>query len=78
LPSVRATSTTKEAALNRWLSIAISAVSDFIITAGTGYLTVATASGATLPTTAQVVVCVVGGVVQAFRGVQKTLTPAPP
>jgi hypothetical protein len=63
--------------MNKWISIAISAVSDFVITAGTGYLTVATASGAAIPTTAQVIVCAVGGVVQAFRGVQKTLSPAP-
>jgi hypothetical protein len=64
--------------MNKWISIAISALSDFIITAGTGYLTIASAGNMTaIPAVAQIVVCVVGGVVQAARGIQKTLT-APP
>jgi hypothetical protein len=64
--------------MNKWISIAISALSDFVITAGTGYLTVASAGTAAIPSTAQIVVCVIGGIVQAFRGVQKTLAPPPP
>jgi hypothetical protein len=64
--------------MNKWISIAISALSDFVITAGTGYLTIASAgTGTVLPATAQIVVCGIGGVVQAFRGVQKTLAPPP-
>jgi hypothetical protein len=58
-----------------WARLAISAVSDFVITAGTAYTTVAT-TGTALPTTTQIVVCVVGGLVQASRGIQKSLAPA--
>lgn len=63
--------------MNKWVSIGISAVSDFFITAGTAYLSVATASAGDMPTVGEVVICVVGGIVQAFRGVQKTLAPPP-
>jgi hypothetical protein len=62
----------------RWLYVSISAVSDFVITAGTGYSVAAAAgSGAVIPPTAQIVLCVVGGLIQAARGVQKTLSPPP-
>lgn len=63
--------------MNKWVSIGISAVSDFFITAGTAYLSVATASATAIPSISEVIICIVGGVVQAFRGVQKTLSPPP-
>jgi hypothetical protein len=63
--------------VNKWISLAISALSDFVITAGTGYLTIAS-GGTSIPAVAQIVVCVIGGTVQAARGVQKTLSSPPP
>lgn len=63
--------------MNWWVNVAISALSDFFITAGTAYLAIASASGTSAPTQTQVITCVVGGVVQAARGVQKTLAPPP-
>jgi hypothetical protein len=58
-----------------WAVLTISAVSDFVITAGTAYTTVAS-GGTAIPTKTQVVVCIVGGLVQAARGIQKSLAPA--
>jgi len=63
-------------AVHKVLTVAITAVTDFLITAGTAY-TVAASAGETMPTTAQIIAILVGGVVQAARGVQKTLAPPP-
>lgn len=80
--------------MNKWISIAISALSDFVITAGTAFMTIASApavatagsissggsmvgSGGAGPTTTQIIVCLVGGLVAAARGAQKTLSPPP-
>ncbi len=60
--------------MNKWVSIAISALSDFVITAGTAYTAI---GGTAMPSRYQAIICVVGGLVQAARGVQKTLSPPP-
>lgn len=57
--------------MNKWVSVGISALVTFTITAGTGYM----ALGATAdwPTTGQILTCVIGGLVAAARGVQHQL-----
>lgn len=61
--------------MNKWVYLGISAVSDFIITAGTALMALNPTTG--LPSTWQLSVCIAGGLVQAARGVQKSLS-APP
>jgi hypothetical protein len=64
--------------MNKWASIAISALSDFFITAGGTYSTAALAGGAAvIPNQAAIYAAIALGIVQAFRGVQKTLSPPP-
>jgi len=60
--------------MNKWAAIGISALVTFSITAGTAYLAVASAG---LPTVAQIIACVVGGLVAAARDVQHVMAPAP-
>jgi hypothetical protein len=61
--------------MNKWVSMGIDALSDFVIAAGTAY----TALGGTqVPTKYQISICIVGGLMLAARGVKKTLTPPPP
>lgn len=60
--------------MNKWVSIAISAVSDAVITAGTAYMAI---GGTMMPTRYQISVFIVGGIVAAARGVQKLLSPPP-
>jgi len=58
--------------MNKWVDIAIGALSDFVITAGTAYVTMMSE-----PSRYQLSVCAVGGLIAAARGIQKTLTPPP-
>jgi len=58
--------------MNKWVNIGIGALSDFVITAGTAYVTMMSQ-----PSIYQLSICVVGGLVAAARGIQKTLTPPP-
>lgn len=54
-----------------WGLLLISALIDFVITAGTAWLAV---SGGGVPvTTAQVTTCIVGGIVSAARTIQQAL-----
>jgi hypothetical protein len=62
--------------MNKYATLAISALSDFVITAGTAYAAIAS-GGVTLPTMGQIIFCVVGGAVLAARGVKKSLSPPP-
>lgn len=62
--------------MNKWITLLISAISDFAISAGGAYCTVASAGNA-VPSEAQIAVAVVTGIVQAARGVQKALNPPP-
>ncbi len=64
--------------MSRWITFAISALTDFIISAG-GCLTtamVATGTSTSMPSTATIVFSVVTGLVASARGVQKMLSPA--
>jgi hypothetical protein len=61
--------------MNKWVALGISAVVDFVITAGTAYTAL---GGTTLPNTYQVSVVCVGGLIAAARGVQGRLAPPPP
>ena len=57
-----------------WLTLVVSALTDFSISAGGAYLA-ATSSG--VPVTLTIIAaCVVTGIVAAARGVQKLLAPA--
>lgn len=60
--------------MNKWVSIAISALSDFVVTAGGAFIAI---GGTDLPSRYQLTVCGVTGAIQAARGIQKTLS-APP
>jgi hypothetical protein len=60
--------------MNKWVSLAISALSDFVITAGTAYMAI---GGTEMPAKYQLAACVIGGLVQSARGIQKSLAPAP-
>ena len=62
--------------MNKWVEIGISAVTDFIITAGSGY-TVAASAGNIIPSEAQIIVALIAGLMQAARGVQKMMMPPP-
>lgn len=61
--------------MNKWVSVGISAVVTFFITAGTAYLAV---GGSTFPTSYQLSVLGVGGLVAAARDVQHNLSEPPP
>jgi hypothetical protein len=62
-----------------WITLIVSAITDFVISAG-GALTTAmvATTSQTLPSTATIVFSVVTGLVAAARGTQKLLTPTPP
>ena len=60
--------------MNKWVSIGISALSDFIVTAGGAFIAI---GGTTFPSTYQMTVCAVSGLIMAARGIQKTLSPPP-
>ncbi len=61
----------------RWVTFAVSALSDFIISAGGCLTTAMVATGATaMPSTATIVFAVVTGLMAAARGAQKMLSPA--
>ena len=59
--------------MNKYVSAAISFVSDFFKTALTAYTTSAVASSgaAIIPGKAEIVLCVAGGLVTALTGLQK-------
>jgi hypothetical protein len=61
--------------VNKWVTIAASVLSDFCISGGGAYL--AGSSNNQSLTTTFIITCVVTGVVQAARGVQKLLAPPP-
>jgi hypothetical protein len=60
--------------MNKWVSVGISALSDFVITAGGAFMAI---GGNTWPTSYQLAICGVAGLLQAARGVQKILSVPP-
>ncbi len=63
---------------SKWITFAVSSLTDFIISAG-GCLTtamVATGGSTALPSTATIIFSVVTGLVATARGAQKMLSPA--
>jgi hypothetical protein len=58
-------------------AIAISFLSDFVISGGGALLTSMTAASQTVPSTATLIFAGITGLVQASRGVQKLLSPPP-
>jgi hypothetical protein len=60
--------------MNKWISLGISALSDFIIV-GVGAFTAI--GGSTWPSTYQLAICAGTGLVMAARGVQKALAVPP-
>ncbi len=63
---------------NRVLFISVSALSDFIISAGGCLTTAMVATGsASMPTTAVMIFAITTGLVAAARGIRALLTPPP-
>jgi hypothetical protein len=62
--------------MNKWVDVGITALTAFIITAGGAYTTIVTGTTAS-PDTAQIVTCIVAGVMAAALVVQKHLAPPP-
>ena len=61
-----------------WIIVLISAFTDFVITMGTGLSAAMVATdSAAMPSGASVLLCVIGGLVQAARTVQQALKATP-
>ena len=60
--------------VNKWVSVAITALTDFVIAAVPPFMAI---GGTTFPTASQLAICGGAGLLNAARGVQKTLSPPP-
>lgn len=61
--------------MNKWVTIAITALTDFLIAAVGGFMAI---GGTTFPTAYQLSICGGAGLLASARSVQKQLSPPPP
>lgn len=61
--------------MNKWATLAISALTTFFVTAGTAYTAI---GGTAMPSKYQIGTCIAGGLIAAARDVQGRLSPPPP
>jgi hypothetical protein len=60
--------------MNKWVSLAVDALFDFVIAAGGAFMAI---GGTTMPTKYQILICVMSGLVLACGGAKKTLSMPP-